>query len=240
MTKALEVMTRSLATCTPETAVGEVALTMRDRDIGTVLVIKDGDLKGIVTDRDLVVRALAERDEMARAPVSRYMSEQVHTGEADWSLEKVSEYMAKHQIRRLPIMENGQVTGIVSLGDVARYGAKKQKVAETLREVSEPAPQHMLERVASPRALAGLAVAASAATAVALLMANGAIPFRRRKPRVREFYDAAQERLHSARERLGVPAARKPMRQVREVSELVGQRLGSTVEDLLAQLPARS
>lgn len=193
MTKAFEVMTRFLATCAPEAPVSEVASTMRDRDIGTVLVVKDGELRGIITDRDLAVRAVAENDSFGKEPISRYMTEQVHTGHADWSLEHVSDYMAKHQIRRLPIVEEGQLTGIVSLGDVARNGVKKQKVADSLREISEPTTAgKILARAGAGRMLASVLLAASAAATFAILSANHAVPFRRKKPAVRELYDTAQ------------------------------------------------
>src|SRR5512147_1752808 len=81
MLKAYEVMTHPLATCAPEASVTDVAATMRDRDIGDVLIVEDGKLCGIVTDRDLTLQALTGQDDPKQTPVRKYMSTQVITGE---------------------------------------------------------------------------------------------------------------------------------------------------------------
>ena len=117
MAKAYEVMTKSLAVCHPDDSAALAASIMKDRDIGNVLVVEDGQLRGIVTDRDLVVNGLAHEDNLLNSPVSKYMSSDVITGESDWSLNKIAKTMARHQVRRLPILQNGQVAGIISLGD---------------------------------------------------------------------------------------------------------------------------
>jgi CBS domain-containing protein len=109
MLKAYEVMTHTLTTCTPETSVAQVAALMRDRDIGNVLIVEDNKLRGIVTDRDLALQALTSQDDAQQTPVRKYMTTQPITGEATWNLERVAETMAKHQIRRLPIVEAGQL-----------------------------------------------------------------------------------------------------------------------------------
>ena len=139
MRKASDVMTRSLTTCAPNTPVSEVAAMMRDRDIGDVLVVDHGQLRGIVTDRDLAVQALTGSESPQQSPVRKYMSKSVVTGHPDWRLDKVAGVMARHQIRRLPIVRDGQVAGIVSLGDVARHSEKKQTVAQSLEAISATA-----------------------------------------------------------------------------------------------------
>ena len=232
MTRVFEVMTRSLATCAPEAAVSDVAATMRDRNIGSVLVVRDGTLHGIVTDRDLATRALTGKDQPTDAPVQRYMSNPVVTGSAEWTLEHVSDVMAKHQIRRLPIVEDGQLTGIVSLGDVARHADKKQAVAKSLRAISEPAPVPIIMRLGISRLLGALAVAASATTVVAMLSANGARRSRRRSNGVKALYESARHRLNSARELVGAAVPPESMRQVRAVPGQLRTKLG----DLSAQL----
>src|ERR1700694_3597852 len=126
MSKAYEVMSCALATCAPNTPISDVAAMMRDRNIGDVLVVEDGQLRGIVTDRDLAIQALSGDDHPQKTPVHKYMTTSVVTGEPDWSLQKVSETMAKHQIRRLPIVQDGHPAGIISLGDVALHTDKKQ------------------------------------------------------------------------------------------------------------------
>ena len=138
MLKAYEVMTHPLAMCAPDANVTDVAATMRDRDIGDVLILEDGKLHGIVTDRDLALQALTGQDDPRQTPIRKYMSPKVVTGEPAWDLEQESSVMAKHQIRRLPIVQDGKLVGIVSLGDVARYEGRKDVVTGLLQAISSP------------------------------------------------------------------------------------------------------
>lgn len=138
MPRAYEVMTHALATCAPDESVAHVAAIMRDRDIGNVLVVEDGNLRGIVTDRDLALKALTGRDDPLQTPIHKFMSTEVVTGEAEWSLEQIAKVMANHQIRRLPIVQDGELVGIVSLGDVAQNEGRKDVVAESLQAISTP------------------------------------------------------------------------------------------------------
>jgi CBS domain-containing protein len=71
MLKAYEVMTRALAICTPETTITQAAAIMRDRDIGNVLVVDDGKLRGILTDRDLAINALTGEVDPLQTPISK-------------------------------------------------------------------------------------------------------------------------------------------------------------------------
>jgi len=136
MTTAYDVMTRSLAAVDPKTPVAQVATMMRDLNIGDVLVLENGNLRGIVTDRDLTINVLTNGAK-SDAPVERYMSTDVVTGSPDWSLEQVADVMGKHQIRRLPIVQDDNVIGIVSLGDVALHTSKRETVAKSLKNISE-------------------------------------------------------------------------------------------------------
>lgn len=129
-------MTRALATATPMTPVNQVATMMRDLNIGDVLVLDDGKLCGIVTDRDLTINVLTNGSN-PEAPIERYMTTDVVTGAPDWTLEQLAKTMGEHQVRRLPIVENDKVIGIVSLGDVAVHTARRETVGESLREISE-------------------------------------------------------------------------------------------------------
>jgi CBS domain-containing protein len=170
MRKANDIMTRALVVCEPDTSIAEAAELMRDRNIGDVLVVNNGELLGIVTDRDLATKALTSRDDPRQTPVRKYMSEKVVVGEPGWNLEHVSEMMAKHKIRRLPIMDHGHLAGLVSLGDVAVHSEKKGAVAKSLQAISQPASVSMLERRGISAILAGLAVAITATTVIAMRM----------------------------------------------------------------------
>lgn len=134
--RAYDIMTRAVATATPSTPVSQVATMMRDLNIGDVLVLEDGKLRGIVTDRDLTINVLTNGANSS-APVERYMTTDIVTGSPDWSLEQVANVMGEHQVRRLPIVENDNVVGIVSLGDVALHTSKRDTVADSLKNISE-------------------------------------------------------------------------------------------------------
>jgi CBS domain-containing protein len=97
---------------------GETARTMRDWGVGAVLVVRDGCLYGLVTDRDLVIRAIAE----ARGsgdPVGPLCSANLIGVDADADISVAARLMREHAVRRLPVLQDGQVTGIVSRGDLA-------------------------------------------------------------------------------------------------------------------------
>jgi CBS domain-containing protein len=172
MSKAYEVMTHALATCAPEASVAHVSAIMRDRDVGNVLVVAGGKLCGIVTDRDLALQALTGKDDPLQTPISKFMSTKIVTGETTWSLERVARLMARHQVRRVPIVQDGQLVGIVSLGDVARRESRKRLVAKSLRAVSTPIDVSGAVRWRPGRALIGVGLAAAATTAMAWLTWN--------------------------------------------------------------------
>jgi len=99
-------------------SIGEAARTMRDWGVGAVLVVRNESLYGLVTDRDLVVRAVAEA-RGADEPVGPLSSGNLIGVDADANVREAMRLMREHAVRRLPVLENGQVAGIVSLGDLA-------------------------------------------------------------------------------------------------------------------------
>jgi signal-transduction protein with cAMP-binding, CBS, and nucleotidyltransferase domain len=99
-------------------SVGEAARAMRDWGIGAILIVSNGSLYGLVTDRDLVVRAVAE-GRRADEPVGPLSSGNLIGVDADADVHEAMRLMRQHAVRRLPVLEDGQVAGIVSLGDLA-------------------------------------------------------------------------------------------------------------------------
>ena len=99
-------------------SIGEAARAMRDWGVGAVLVVRNESLYGLVTDRDLVVRAVAEA-RGADEPVGPLSSGNLIGVDADANVREAMRLMREHAVRRLPVLENGQVAGIVSLGDLA-------------------------------------------------------------------------------------------------------------------------
>ena len=99
-------------------SVGEAARAMRDWGVGAILVVSNESLYGLVTDRDLVVRAVAE-GRGADEPVGPLSSGNLIGVDADADVHEAMRLMRQHAVRRLPVLESGQVAGIVSLGDLA-------------------------------------------------------------------------------------------------------------------------
>jgi signal-transduction protein with cAMP-binding, CBS, and nucleotidyltransferase domain len=99
-------------------SIGDAARTMRDWGVGAVLVVHDQALRGLVTDRDLVVRAVAE-SKSPDEPVGPLSSGDLIGVDADAEASHAARLMREHAVRRLPVIEDGQVAGMVSLGDLA-------------------------------------------------------------------------------------------------------------------------
>ncbi|MGJ3560273.1 CBS domain-containing protein [Streptomyces sp. INA 01156] len=115
-----EVMTSVPATVGPQASVTSVARMMRDEDVGAVLVTEGERLRGLVSDRDLVVRALAGGGDPHRTTVAEACSEDLVTVGPDDDLTLVVRVMREHAVRRVPVVDDDQhAVGIVSLGDLA-------------------------------------------------------------------------------------------------------------------------
>lgn len=137
MTLARDVMTENPACCTPETALDQVAQLMRQHDCGEIPVIDPAEQPiGVVTDRDIVCRVVAEGKNPMAYPAEICMSQPVATVPLDATLDEVVATMEKHQVRRVPVVdERGRIAGMISQADVALAGSKRA-VAELVREVS--------------------------------------------------------------------------------------------------------
>ncbi|BDG35020.1 CBS domain-containing protein [Saccharococcus caldoxylosilyticus] len=131
-----DVMTTNVEYCTPVDNVYEVAVKMRDLNVGAIPVVDHGRLIGMITDRDLVVRGIAEK-RPGSTQVTEVMSDQLITVTPDASVQEAAEQMARHQIRRLPVVENGRLVGIVSLGDLATNRYSDESAGRALTEISE-------------------------------------------------------------------------------------------------------
>ncbi|GAA4989495.1 CBS domain-containing protein [Streptomyces hyderabadensis] len=114
-----DVMTGDPVTVEPLTSVTAVARIMRDRDLGAVLVTEGDRLRGLVTDRDLVVRSLAEGGDPRQTTVAGACSDDLVTVRPDEELDRAVRLMREHAVRRVPVVDHGHPVGIVSLGDLA-------------------------------------------------------------------------------------------------------------------------
>jgi CBS domain-containing protein len=133
-----EVMTPSPTTVEPDASVVDAARTMRERDTGIVPVVEDGKLIGTVTDRDIVVRLIAEGRDPGSATVREIASTDLVTVDPQQELDEGLRLMAQHKVRRLPVVEeDGRLVGIVSQADVARQ-EDDARTGEVVEQISEP------------------------------------------------------------------------------------------------------
>jgi CBS domain-containing protein len=118
-TTVAEVMTREPISVGPQESLAVAARAMREADAGDVLVVEDDRLVGILTDRDIVVRAVAEDRDPTAATVRDVCSSDLESVTPDTRLEDAAELMRLRAVRRLPVVEGSRPVGVVSLGDLA-------------------------------------------------------------------------------------------------------------------------
>jgi CBS domain-containing protein len=133
-----EVMTTNIDSCCPESTCKEVAMKMKDLDVGAVPICENEKLVGIVTDRDLVIKGFTN-DYSGESTISELATNDVVTGSKEMSVEEAVKVMSQHQIRRLPIVENDKLIGMVSLGDLAVNNQSSNKAGQALKNISNPA-----------------------------------------------------------------------------------------------------
>jgi CBS domain-containing protein len=135
-----DVMTKNPKSVRRDEDLQTVARAMKDNDTGIIPVVDDSNkVIGVVTDRDIVVRCIAEGQNASDKRVSDVMSSNVRTVTEGEGLEKVFEMMSREQIRRVPVVgDNGELIGIVAQADLATRTDKEAKVGRTVEEISEP------------------------------------------------------------------------------------------------------
>lgn len=131
-----EIMTRDPRTVNADDPVIDAARIMRDSDIGDAVVMDGGQVTGIVTDRDIVVRGVAEGIDAESASVSEVCTTGVETIEPEASVDDALSLMREKDIRRLPVAKNGRPVGIISLGDLA----VEREPDSTLADISAASP----------------------------------------------------------------------------------------------------
>ncbi len=136
MTTLKDIMTPDLTTVDPRATLKEVATHMKEQGIGNVLIMDGDTLTGIITDRDIVVRAVAYGHDFG-TPASDYATGDVFTMTSDTQVEEAAREMSHRQLRRLPVTEGSRVVGIVSLGDLA-VRARTDADETALKGISQP------------------------------------------------------------------------------------------------------
>jgi CBS domain-containing protein len=132
-----EIMSKDCVTVSLQDNVYEIAVKMKENDIGFIPVVQGKKLIGVVTDRDLVIRGYAEKRE-GSAAVQQVISENITSIPSNTTVDEAAKIMAKEQVRRLPVVDNGELVGIVAIGDLAVRDKFENEAGEALSKISEP------------------------------------------------------------------------------------------------------
>src|SRR5690242_10012728 len=136
--KVSEVMTTEVETVQMNSTLEEAASIMKVENVGAIPVVdEDDDLVGIITDRDIVVRCVAEGKDPADTSVEEVLSHELETIEPDVDIDEAARLMADKQIRRLPVCEEGELIGMISIGDLAVKAGRPETSGAALREISQ-------------------------------------------------------------------------------------------------------
>jgi CBS domain-containing protein len=137
-TSVRDAMTPSVRTASPSQSLADAAQMMKSDDVGSIPIVEEGRLVGIVTDRDIAIRAVAEGVDPSAVTIADIASRDLVTVDPDQDLDEALALMARHQVRRLPVVEeDGQLVGILAQADVA-LKAKEKKAGELLEQISQP------------------------------------------------------------------------------------------------------
>ena len=144
--KAQDIMSKDPMCVTPDTPLVEAARIMKTENIGVVPVVESTGSKrlvGVLTDRDIAIRAVAEGRDGATTSVGHVMSSDVRTSAASDSVEDVMELMGREQVRRIPIVdESGALVGIIAQADIVIEARNDKKAERTVEKISQPSGKH--------------------------------------------------------------------------------------------------
>jgi CBS domain-containing protein len=138
--KVQEIMSRNVQTVTPTTLTAKAAEKMRDMRIGFLVVLEEDRLEGVLTDRDITVRSVAEGRDPRASRVGDIMTPSVFYCYEDDDIERVGELMREKEVRRMVILDRQErIVGVVSLGDIAKTIGETDLAGETLGDIAEAA-----------------------------------------------------------------------------------------------------
>ncbi|MBI2853804.1 MAG: CBS domain-containing protein [Chloroflexi bacterium] len=137
--KVKDIATKEVYAVSPSTGLNDAAALMKRHGVGVLPVYDQDCVVGILTDRDIIVGCIAASTDPSTCHASHCMTTNPICIEADADLEQAAQMMAREQVRRLPVMENDKIVGIISLGDIAiALPGNDSLIANTLRAISSP------------------------------------------------------------------------------------------------------
>jgi CBS domain-containing protein len=137
--KLRDLMTQNVRTCRPDSPLTDVARIMSEVNCGAVPVSDGQTVVGMITDRDIVLRAVAQGRDIRSTTARECMTTPVVTAGSNMDAHEAANLMAQRQIRRLPVVDGDRLTGIVALGDMATARIHADEAAEALSDISQPA-----------------------------------------------------------------------------------------------------
>lgn len=146
--KVQDIMTHNVASVKPETTTYETAKLMEKYNVGCMPVCENENLLGIVTDRDIVLRTVAEGEDVTKFPVKNIMTKDVYTVSPETSVEEATKIMSTKQVRRIPVVDNNEkLIGMLSLGDISVNRDYDFEVSKALCDISMPSgPKNIRKR----------------------------------------------------------------------------------------------
>lgn len=141
--KVKEIMSKTVASIQSDETVERAAQLMKQYDCGSIPVCCQGKLEGIVTDRDIALRCIAEGKDTKQQKVKDIMTSSPATGSPEMDVHDAARMMSEKQIRRLPIIDNNNIVGIVALGDISVEPNLQDNAQDALKDISQPTSTQM-------------------------------------------------------------------------------------------------
>jgi len=141
--KVKEIMSKDVACLNPQDSIEKAAQLMKQYNVGSIPVCSNNMVSGIVTDRDIALRSVASGQDSRQTTVSNIMTSNPTVGNPEMDVHYAAEIMSKEQIRRLPIVENNSLVGIVSLGDISLEPILSDNAQDALKSISQPTGNQM-------------------------------------------------------------------------------------------------
>lgn len=136
--KVKDIMTTNIATLSSDDSIEKAAQMMKQYDVGSIPVCNNREIVGIVTDRDITLRSVAAGQDSKQQKVREVMTLNPAVGNPEMNVHDVTRIMSEQQIRRLPIVEDNNIVGIVALGDISLEPILKDNAEDVLKRISEP------------------------------------------------------------------------------------------------------
>ncbi|MBL4933288.1 MULTISPECIES: CBS domain-containing protein [Clostridium] len=138
-----DIMSKDLVSLSQDDSVERAAQMMKQFDIGSIPVCQEQNLVGVVTDRDIAVRSVATGQNTSIQKIKDVMTSKPVTGTPDMDIHDAAKIMSDQQIRRLPIIQNNNLVGIVALGDISVEPTLQDNAEDALKNISQPATNHI-------------------------------------------------------------------------------------------------